>query len=129
MVQTLTAYRQYAYTFGFLLAVLFVGGCSALPGYGDTKIDTARKAVVQASAEVRAGYLLLDNLIDNRTIDAATARSAKDRLDQANAGVNTVFMQIQRNGDPSQIGDSLEATLVAIDVAMGLLGQYTSPGG
>ena len=69
-----------------LLLAITLQGCNSL-GYGDVDIDTTRKAIVAANAEIRGANLLLQDLIQRRAISQAQAQSAKDALQQAKDGL------------------------------------------
>lgn len=113
--------RWLAFCLGFY-AVLGLAGCAT---YGD--IDTARKAAVVANAEVRGGYLLLEELVQNRAVSAAQAREIQSTLDDANEAVKSAFRAVQAGGDPTQAATSLERANAILDVALSLLGQYAGP--
>lgn len=112
----------------FVIAALALPGCAWLDfiGYGDTEIDTARKAVVVADAEVRSGYLLLESLIKSRSISASDARKAKTALDDARAGIRLTFSAIKLSGDEAAGADTLTMALAALNVAMTIMGAITS---
>ena len=105
-------------------------GFLALPAgcalYGDTNIDTARKAAVVADAEIRAGYLLLESLIVGRTIDAEAARKVKNALDDARAGVRLTYNAV-RSGDAVGGDDLLTRALGALEIAMTIMGEIEQP--
>jgi hypothetical protein len=122
-------YKHFSFLTGFLLLLLLaitLPACSVL-GYGDTNIDTVRKAAIVADAEIRAGYLLLESLIANRTIDADSARSVKDKLDDARNGVRVTFSVVRAGGDPVAGDDLLTRALNALEIAMTIMAEIEQP--
>lgn len=112
-------YQRHAFVYLlFLFMALFAQGCSSL---GYENVDTTRKAILVANAEVRAANLLLQDLIQTEQIgreDAARAlgslQNAKNQLETANDLLNLV-------GDPAGATSSLERARVALNLAITLL--------
>ena len=102
----------------FVFVALFYMGCASM---GYENVDTTRKAILVANAEIRAANLLLQDLIQTGQIeqdDAARAhqslQSAKDNLQTANDLLNLV-------GDPAGATSSLERARVSLNLAITLL--------
>lgn len=105
------------------LMMLMIGmqGCGTL-GYGDVDIDTTRKAIVVANAEIRGANLLLQDLIQRRAIDRDAAQRTKDALDDGNRHLRTALTAIDVSGDPATAATRLELANTSITVALSLLG-------
>jgi len=108
----------------FMLLALMLSlqtSCSTL-GYED--VDTTRKAILVANAEVRAGNLLLQDLVQRRAISQADAEVALNSLQTAKNQLQTALSAIDTAGDPVTAGNSLDRAKVSISVAMVLLAPF-----
>lgn len=90
-------------------------------GYDGVDIDTTRKAIVVANAELRAANLLVDDLLDRGTISPLIAQDALDELRTAHGALQKALNAVDVSGDPVKAEDfKLQATR-AINVALQLL--------
>ena len=104
-----------------MLAVLTLQGCGTM-GYGDVDIDTTRKGIVAATAEIRGANLLLQDLIQRQAISRAQAQSAQDALQQAKDGLQVALNAIELGGDPAAADTRLQAVNASLSVALQILG-------
>ncbi len=116
---------MYKYKFVYTLWLYFLlaiglQGCSTL-GYGDVEIDTTRKAVLVAVAEVRGANLLLQDLIQRRAISSSQAQTAKDSLQDAADGLQVALNLVNLSGDPTTANTHLDRAKISISIALSLL--------
>lgn len=100
------------------LLALFMQGCSTL---GYENVDTTRKAIVVANAEVRASNLLLQDLIQRQAINREDATSALNSLQTAKNHLQTALSAIDAASDPALAGTNLQLANVALSIAISLL--------
>jgi len=100
----------------FLLSSL--AACSTL---GYENVDTSRKAIVVANAEVRAANLLLQDLIARRAISSGQATETLGNLQQAKDYLQTALNAVELAGDPTTAGTNLQRANVALSIAINLL--------
>jgi hypothetical protein len=112
------SFHHIAYLLAMLMMMLSVQSCSTM---GYENVDTTRKAILVANAEVRAANLLLSDLVDRRAIDRDDARSALNSLQDAKDHLQTALSAVDVAGDPVTAGSSLERANAAISVVMVLL--------
>lgn len=101
-----------------MLSVIGVVSCSTL---GYENVDTTRKTILVANAEVRAANLLLQDLVQRRAISQSDAAVALNSLQTAKNHLQTALSAIDTAGDPVTAGSSLNRAKVSISVAMALL--------
>lgn len=101
----------------------FLPGCQLLGGssYGDVDINTTRKAIVVANAELRGANLLLQEVVRADVISQSDAREALSNLREARASLDKALTAVSIGGDPTQATDSLGVATAAIDVALAIL--------
>lgn len=104
---------------GFFMA-LVVAGCTSNP-YADVSIDSTNKAIVVATAEVRAANLLLQEVIRARAISSGQAQSVKDNLQTAKDTLQASKTAVQTSGDPLQGQNGIETATRALDFALQIL--------
>ena len=118
----LRAQRNTIYLLLFSLLLIFssmaVVSCSTL---GYENVDTTRKTILVANAEVRAANLLLQDLVQRRAISQSDAAVALNSLQTAKNHLQTALSAIDAAGDPVTAGNSLNRAKVSISVAMALL--------
>lgn len=102
------------------LALFILQGCASL-GYGDVDIDTTRKAIVVANAEIRAANLLLQDLIARRAISRDAASETLSNLQGAKDNLQTALNALDLAGDPVIAGNNLQRANVALSLAINLL--------
>lgn len=110
--------RQYLFVILFAWMSLFVSACGTM---GYTDVDTTRKAILVANAEIRAGNLLLQDLIGRRAIDRDDAAKALQALQDAKNYLQTALDAVNLAGDPVLAGSNLERAKVALNIAVTLL--------
>lgn len=101
-----------------ILSSMAVVSCTTL---GYENVDTTRKAILVANAEVRAANLLLQDLIQRSAISQADAATTLNSLQTAKNHLQTALSAIDAAGDPVTAGNSLDRAKVSISVAMALL--------
>lgn len=103
----------------FLLAS-FIGaaGCTSM---GYTDVDTTRKAILVANAEVRAGNLLLQDLVNRQVIGKDDAEKALKSLQDAKNHLQTALSAVDDAGDPVLAGTNLDRANIALSLAVTLL--------
>lgn len=99
-------------------AAFLLPACST---FGYENIDTTRKAIVVASAEVRAVNLLLQDLIARRAISNSQATQALASLQQAKNHLQTALSAVDLADDPATGGTNLQRANAALSVAINLL--------
>ena len=110
--------RQFIFVLFLLASFLGAAGCSTL---GYENVDTTRKAILVANAEVRAANLLLQDLVQRRAVSQADAATALNSLQTAKNHLETALSAVDAAGDPVTAGNSLNRAKVSISVAMALL--------
>ncbi len=100
------------------LALFVLQGCGTL---GYTNVDTTRKAIVVATAEVRAANMLLQDLIDTGSISQSDARKALNSLQSAKNRLQAGLNAIDVAGDSAMGENNLHRANVALSVALNLL--------
>ena len=110
--------RHFIYVLFLWASLLGAAGCSTL---GYENVDTTRKAILVANAELRAANLLLGDLIDRRAISSFAAEDAHEELQAAHDHLQTALSAIDSAGDPVTAGSNLERAKTAISVVMAIL--------
>jgi hypothetical protein len=110
--------RHFIYAVFLWLSLLGAAGCSTL---GYENVDTTRKAILVANAELAAANSLLRDLIDRRAISSFTAEDAHESLQEAHDYLQTALSAIDQAGDPVTAGNNLERAKTAISFVMALL--------
>ena len=101
-----------------LWSAFLLQSCSTV---GYENVDTSRKAIVVATAEVRAANLLLQDLIQRNAVSDSDARTALTQLTVAKDNLQTALNAIDLAGDPATAATGLQRANVAISVALNLL--------
>jgi type IV pilus biogenesis protein CpaD/CtpE len=101
-----------------VIALALMQGC-ATQGYEN--VDTTRKAIVVANAEVRAANLLLQDLIGRRAISRDQANVALGHLQSAKDTLQSALDTVDVAGDPFTAGNRLQSARVALTAALTLL--------
>ncbi|KKK74166.1 hypothetical protein LCGC14_2886490 [marine sediment metagenome] len=117
-MQSLINYRSFILAFFMMFAMVTLQSCASL-GYED--IDTTRKAIVVANAEVRAANFLLQDLIARRAISKKDAGRALQSLQTAKNNLQSALNAVDVSGDPVLAGSKLERANISISVALRLL--------
>jgi len=102
---------------------LALQGC-ATAGYEN--VDTTRKAILVANAEVRAANLLLQDLIQRNVISNNDASNALDSLRDAHTALQTALDALVFNGDPVTAQSALERANISLSLTLTLLSSFTS---
>ena len=110
----------YRYILVFFAAFLLLNlsACSTL-GYDN--VDTSRKAILVATAEVRAVNLLLQDLIKRDAISDDDATNALNQLIIAKDQLQNALNAVDLAGDPATAESSMQRANLAISVALNLL--------
>lgn len=109
--------------FVFLLAffvLALIQGCAS-NGYDGADIDTTRKGILVANAEVRGANLLLQDLILRRAISQSQAQQAKDALQDAHNGLQRALDAVNVAGDPVAAETWQQRANRSLSVALTLL--------
>lgn len=104
-----------------LWSLFLFSSLSACSTLGYENADTIRKAIVLATAEVRAANLLLQDLIGRQAISRSQATRALASLQQAKDYLQTGLDAVDLAGDPLTAGSNLRRANVALSVALSLL--------
>ena len=99
-------------------AAFSLPACSTL---GYENVDTTRKAIVVANAEVRAANFLLQDLIARRAISQNQASNALNNLQKAKDNLQTALNAVDVFGDPATAANNLQRANVALSLAINLL--------
>ncbi len=113
--------RQTVYLLFMWLSLIGAAGCTSL---GYTDVDTTRKAILVANAEVRAANMLLQDLINRGAIGRTQADSALRSLNSALAQLQTALTAIDAAGDPVLAENNLERAKVSLSVVMAMLAPF-----
>ena len=117
-MQSLINYRSFILAFFMMFAMVTLQSCASM-GYED--IDTTRKAIVVANAEVRAANFLLQDLIARRAISKKDAGRALQSLQTAKNNLQSALNAVDVSGDPVLAGSKLERANISISVALRLI--------
>ncbi len=102
-------------------AAFLLAGLSACGSMGYEKVDTSRKAIVVAVAEVRAANLLLQDLIKRDAISDDDAKNALSQLIIAKDQLQTALNLIDLAGDPAGAATNIQRANIAMTIAINLL--------
>lgn len=112
----------YILVISLLLTMLSAQSCSTV---GYENVDTTRKAIIVANAEVRAANLLLQDLIVRDVISDEDAQVALQELRKAHGYLQAALDAITLSGDPIAAQSGLERATTTITVVLTLLSQFT----
>lgn len=104
-----------------LWSAFLLSGLSACASLGYENVDTSRKAIVVAIAEVRAANLLLQDLIGRRAIGREPAERTLNQLIIAKDQLQTALDAIDLAGDPAIAETNIRRANIALSVALNLL--------
>jgi len=121
-----TNFYLIALIFLSLLTGLALQGC-ATQGYEN--VDTVRKAIFVADAEIRGANLLLRDLVERHVIDTDRANKALQSLRDAHSANQLALDAITLSGDPATAGSHLERVNSALTLALALISTHSDPGG
>lgn len=114
--------KKYIFSIYVLLWPLFLlQGLSACSTIGYENVDTTRKAILVATAEVRGANFLLQDLIKREAITNDDAKNALNQLVIAKDQLQTALNAIDLAGDPATATTNLQRANLAISVALNLL--------
>lgn len=117
-MQRINSYRSFVLAFLMMLAIAGLQSCASI-GYED--IDTTRKAIVVANAEVRAANFLLQDLIKRRAISRKDADRTLSSLQIAKNSLQSALNAVDISGDPVLADNNLERANISISIALSLL--------
>ncbi len=111
------------------LLIIMLSGCGMLGGnpYSDVDIDSTRKAIIVANAEVRGANLLLKEVIRSRQISQVQAQRSLDALQTAKDGLQYALNAVDLSGDPAQGQDHLDTALRSLDLVLQILAPLVAP--
>lgn len=107
---------------GGLLLMSTMTACSTL---GYENVDTARKAIIVANAEIRAANLLLQDLVVRNVINDEDAQASLQSLRQAHGELQTAQSALTVADDPATANTGLERANRALGVALIILSAHT----
>ena len=110
--------RQFFYVLFLLASFLGAAGCTSM---GYTDVDTTRKAILVANAEVRAGNLLLQDLVEREAIGKSDAEKALKSLQDAHNHLQTALSAVDDAGDPVTAQNNLDRAKIALNLVVTLL--------
>ena len=102
-------------------AALLLFNLSACTSLGYENVDTSRKAILVATAEVRAVNLLLQDLIRRNAISDDDATNALNQLIIAKDSLQTALSAIDFAGDPTIAATNIRRANIAMTIAINLL--------
>lgn len=111
------------------LLALMLSGCGTFGGnpYSDVDIDSVRKAIIVANAEVRGANLLLKEVIQSRLISQVQAQRSLDALQTAKDGLQNALNAVDLSGDPLLGQDHLDTALRSLDLVLQILAPLVAP--
>lgn len=110
---------------GIIFLAFFIVNIQACGTLGYENVDTTRKAIVVANAEIRAANLLLQDLVRRDAITDASAMSALGSLRTAHESLQTALDLLTLSGDPAAAETALERANNTLSLAILLLSTYT----
>ena len=116
-------YRGSLILFAFA-ALLQMQACGVFEEYEN--VDTTRKAILVANAEIRGANLLLQDLIRRDVIPDNEARQALGALRSGHESLQTALTLIDVSGDPIGAESRLEAANTALTIALTLLSAFAT---
>lgn len=112
------------------LVLVLVSGCGIFGGnspYEGVNIDTTRKAILVANAELRAANLLLQEVIKSRSISGDDARRALDGLQDVHKTLQAALNAVDLFGDPIEAQGHLDSAIVSLDLVLAILAPSIAP--
>lgn len=120
-MKRLLQYNSFYTLILYAFVALSIQGCTTL-GYGDVDIDTTRKSILVANAEVQGATLLLKDLVARRAISRSQAQSTKDGLQDAKDALQLALNAVNLSGDPIAADSHLDRAKIGIRIALSILG-------
>ena len=102
-------------------AAFLLFNLSSCTSLGYENVDTSRKAILVATAEVRAVNLLLQDLIRRNAISDDDATNALNQLIIAKDSLQTALSAIDFAGDPTIAATNIRRANIAMTIAINLL--------
>jgi len=109
---------------GLLILALFIVNIQGCATLGYENVDTTRKAIVVANAELRAANFLLQDLVSRGAITDASATSALKGLRDAHATLQTALDALTLNGDPVAAQNALDRANSSLSLVILLLSNF-----
>lgn len=111
-----------------LLAIV-LSGCGTFGGnsYSDVDIDSTRKAIVVANAELRGLNYLLREVIRSRAISSVQAQQAHDALQASQNRLQDALDAVDLTGDPALGQGHLDTALRSLDFVLQMLAPLFAP--
>lgn len=104
-----------------LICLLAVASCQT---FKYENVDTVRKGIVVANAEIKAANLLLQDLIKRQVISQDKATDALNALQAALDELKNAHEIIKISGDPFEAQAGVERADAALTLAITLLSAY-----
>ena len=117
--------RKYQFFFFLFLSLFFLQACQTL---GYENVDTTRKGIAVANAELRGANLLLQDLVRRNAISRGDAQSALDGLREVHTSLQTALNLVTVGGDPVTAQSHLQRANATLTIAIQLLSQFTATG-
>ena len=106
-----------------MISAITLQGCETFGGYQN--VDTTRKAILVANAEIRAGNLLLQDLVRRDVIGRDNAQKALLSLREAHGSLQTALDAVDTGGDPVTAQSGLDRANRALNAALIVLSAFT----
>lgn len=113
-----------------LVAVALLSGCAVFGDgnpYERVDIDTVRKGILVANAELRGANLLLKEVIRSRTISAEDAQRALDELKKTRTTLQLALNAVDLAGDPVEGQSHLDSAILSLDIVLAILAPAAAP--
>lgn len=117
----LLQYRNFYALLLYCCMAMGLQACETL-GYGGVDINTTRKSIAVANAEIRGAVLLTQDLLGRGAITPHQAQETKDTLQDAKDALQGALIAVDRDGDPVKAESGIESAKIAIRIALNFLG-------
>ena len=108
----------------FVLSFFISSGITACATTGYKNVDTTRKAILVANAELRGANLLLQDLIRKDLISNSNAQKTLDDIRKAHGYLQAALYTITFNNDTVQANSRLQRANVYLSNITYLLAQF-----
>jgi len=116
-----TTKRTYRLIWLYLALALFLSVQTSCSTLGYENVDTTRKGILVANAELRAANFLLQDLIQRRAISSFDAEDAHEKLQEAHDLLQTSLAAVDAGVDPLLMEDNLSRAKAVIGIVLALL--------
>lgn len=115
----LTSYKKF--TTLIFLSLFVLQGCTTL---GYENVDTTRKAIVVANAELRAANLLLQDMIVKRQVNREQAETALASLQDTHNFLQNAADSLALSNDPQIADSNLQRATSTLSLVISLLAPF-----